>query len=339
MSHRPAQILAAAARHVPATLVDPPARMAIEALAVGMPAAVNWLGFECRLHRDDRRVDFGVCIDSRDRGRRTVAAVLADPEARTGLEFLRPLVAEWTDADTRLHRVCPVVWAEWDFAAGGASRPFAFVCVDPGFPGNRPRPVLAADELRGAAADCIRLLCGVAADPPMLDRLVACAGELPADARILHLAPQPAERGGGLRGHTSLRASDVMTWLRAIGWPGDEGAARRALELCRGAWRVGVQFAVSDRVAPYLGFEYYSHSDPRSDPEWSLVLHDLVACGLCDRSKADAALAWFGDETVDLPDTTWFINIQRQFYLKLVVAPTACEAKIYLTLHPRFIPW
>jgi len=337
MSHSPAQVLAAAACHVPIALVSTDDLGAIRALAADLPAAFNWLGFECRLARGDRRVDFGVCIDSRDRGRDTVATALAAGEELPGLESLRPLLREWVDPSAQLHGLCPVLWAEWDRPAPGAV-PFAFVCVDPGFPSDRPRPQIAAARLRVAAERCLELLRDRPPDLAALDKLDACARMLPADAHILHLAPMPPGRGRGLRVHTSLRLPDVLPWLRGIEWPGDLDAARRALELCYGAARVGVQVTLSDRPHPYLGIEYYTRSDPRSNLEWSRVLAGLVTAGLCDATKAEAVLGWFGDETVDLPGAAWFVNIQRQFYVKLVVAQGAFEAKVYLTLHPRFVP-
>lgn len=337
MSHCAAGVLRAARSHLPAALVDDAAFAAITAIAAPLPSAFNWLGFECRLAADDRRVDFGVCIDARDRGRATIAGLLARGLPLPGLEFTRSLFAAWVDPDAPIHAACPALWVEWDLVTGATSEPFAFVCVDPGFPDVGSRAALPPAELRAVTAEVSTRL-GAPLATTTLDRLLTTAAVLPPSARILHVAPMPT-RGAGLRVHTSLPRTDLPAWLAAIAWPGDRRAAAWACELCRGIEQVGVQFTLDGEVAPYLGLECYSLADPRTDPTWERLFAGLIAAGLCSPDKAAAALRWFGDETVDMPDAQWLTNIQRQFYVKLVLAGSTLTAKVYLTLHPRFIPW
>lgn len=338
MSHCIADVVRAAATHVPTALVDPVALARVAGLAATLPAAFNWAGFECRLHPGDDRVDFGVCIDSRDRGRDTITAALAAGDTLPGLEFARPLLSAWVDPETPLNRACPVIWAEWDLPPDAPPRPFAFVCVDPEFPGNSACPPVSPAILRQLATATVQHLTAAPADPATLDLLDRCARTLPPPARVLHLAPMPPDRGGGLRVHTSLPVHAVVPWLRALAWPGEFAGAERALALLGGAARVGLQFGLGEQLLPYLGLEYYAQDDPRRGTAWHDLLARLVAAGLTDPGKAEATLRWYGDETVELPDARWFVNIQRQFYIKLVVAPELA-AKVYLTLHPRYIPW
>lgn len=339
MSHRVADVVRAAAVHISPLLVDAGALGRILELSAPLPAAFNWAGFECRLRAGDDRVDFGVCIDSRDRGRRTIDAALAAGAALPGLEFARPLLGAWVDHETLLHRACPVIWVEWDLPARSLPAAFAFVCVDPEFPGGRARPPLPRADLRSLASTTVELLTGTPLAPSTQGLLDLCARTVPPPARLLHIAPLPRDRGGGLRIHTSLPPNQVIPWLQTLGWCGDIDAATRAVALCRRAGRVGVQLTLGDRLMPYLGLEYYSLADPRSEAEWPAVMARLVAAGIVDPDKAAAVLRWFGDETVDLAGAAWFVNIQRQFYVKLVVSGPEIEAKTYLTLHPRYIPW
>lgn len=62
-------VLAAVAPHVPAALVPAGTLAGVLALAPTLPAAFNWLGFECRLRPGDDRVDFAGCSEECDGGR------------------------------------------------------------------------------------------------------------------------------------------------------------------------------------------------------------------------------------------------------------------------------
>lgn len=340
MPPAPHHVLAATAHHVPAALVPPTTLRTLVDWSWRLPAAFNWLGFECRLGADDPRVDFAGCCEAWDGGRDALLAALAREPALAG-PGPAALVHAWAHEDAL--RACPSVWLEFDFLGAGAPVPFAFLCLDPACAntfrapgvGEPPAPeALAAVAVRGAT-----LLLGHAPKARSIELLRHAAAALPLTGRALHVAATPHRGHDDLRLHYALLARDLGAWLERIAWPGDHDAVAHALDLLGDGFRqVGVQLSVGDALRPTLGLEAYVTCGA-SGPElatWTRSLAALVELGACTRARADALLGWWGHETLVLPGAPWRVSVHRQFYVKLLVGAGPVQAKAYLAIFPRY---
>ena len=341
MPFPPHEVLGAIADHVPASLVPGAARLAVEGFARRLPPAFNWLGYECRLGAGDERVDFAGCCEAWNGGRDALITAIAAAPDLTG-PGPTALVHEWHRPGSLLTRHCPAVWLEFDFLGRHAPVPFAFLCIDPGCENTfhrrprAPRP-LPLDLLLALIERGARLLAGPADIDGALALVRRCAAALPASGRALHVAATPHRGHDDLRLHFALFSCDLLAWLDRISWPGDRAEVARALQLFGDDFRqVGVQLAIGDALRPTLGLEVYVSGGPATLPAWSRSLAALAEAGVCDRGKADALLAWWGKEVVRLACTPWPVLLERQFYLKLALAPGELVAKGYLAAFPSY---
>ncbi len=342
MAILPREVLAAVAPHVPEVLVPSDAQRAIAGLAARLPPAFNWLGFECRLGADDPRVDFAGCCEAwTDGHKRLVAALDADPElAGPGPTAL---VREWTTPGSLLASLSPAVWLEFDFLGAGAPLPFAFLCIDRACANTFRKPLcrepppppstLYALVERGAV-----LLAGAADHAAPLAAFRRCVEALPPDARALHVAATPHRGHADLRLHFALGSRDLIPWLRRIDWPGECGPVARALALLGDDFRqVGVQLSAGAGLRPTLGLEAYVKHGPSEFPAWSRSFAALADAGVCVPARASALLRWWGYEEVSLPSDRTRVRLDRQFYLKLSLAPGVMTAKGYLAIFPSYV--
>jgi len=330
-------IMEAVAAYVPEPLVPASTRAAVARLAPRLPPAFNWLGFECRLRAGDDRVDFAGCCEAHDGGRARLAAAVCDDPGLVGAGPAA-LVRAWNDAADPLHRQAPAIWLEFDLSAG-VTLPFAFLCLDPACAGcfRDPRRLAPPAPPAPRVLELIeRGATHLLGHPPdraafaAASRLIAA---LPPAGRALHVAATPHRGHEDLRLHFALFARDLPAWLDRVAWPGDRGLAAEALEILGGGFRqVGVQVSVGHALRPTLGIEAYVARGPADFPAWARTFAALASRGASEPAKAQAALDWWGQETRVLPGEPWFVDLQRQFYLKLSLGPEGLEAKVYLAI-------
>jgi hypothetical protein len=333
------QVLAATARHVPPQLVPPATLASMVDWSRRLPAAFNWLGFECRLAAGDDRVDFAGCCEAWDGGREALLAGLAHEPNLLGAGP-RALIEAWRD-EPLLNEGCPAVWLEFDFLGGARPIDFAFVCLDPAcantFNAIRDDEPPGLEQLTALVDRGATLLSGQVVDPAALAVFRRCTTALPRPGRALHVAATPHRGHGDLRLHFALLAGDVPRWLETIAWPGDVGAVAAALELLGTEFRqVGVQLSTGSALRPTLGLEAYVARGPEEFASWSRAFAALASRGACDPAKAQALLDWWGHETRVLPGAPWRVSMHRQFYLKLLVGDGPLQAKGYLAIFPRY---
>lgn len=333
----PFDVLAAAARHVPAALVPAEALAAGLRVAAGLPPAFNWIGFECRLQAGDDRVDYAGCCEAWDGGRAALASTLADAPSFAG-PGVRALLAEWCREGSQLYKHSPAVWLEFDFVANAPPASFAFLCLDPACanafhapvrPHERPPPGQLMELFMTGA----RLLAGQEPATPAVEFFARSLAALPPTGRALHVAATPHRGHADLRVHYALLTGEVAGWLADIGWAGDMEWARGLPRLLGGFRQVGVQLSVGTELRQELGVEAYVAGGPTEFAGWSRLFGALGDA--CDPAKVAALLGWWGREKVTLGP--WRVAIQRQFYVKLTMRPTGLEAKAYLCIMPRHV--
>lgn len=333
----PQHVLRAVAPFVPDVLVGAAAQAATYELSTRLPPAFNWLGFECRLD-DDPRVDFAGCTETWDGGREVLAAAVDnDPEfAGAGPAAL---IRNWANPASTLFRDCPAVWLEFDMH-GRAILPFAFACLDPAcsntFRSRRKRePPPTTSQIIALASTSATLLAPGVDFAQALATVSQLVAALPPGGRALHMAVAPHRGDTDMRIHVSLPASELCRWLQKIHWPGDEQHVRQVLDLLANRFRqVGVQLAIGQQLRPYLGIEaYVNHQAGLCS--WQQTVLGMCAARLARRDKANALLQWWGHHRVEMPSTRWKVQLDRQFYVKFVVAQ-GLRAKGYLAIFPSY---
>ena len=329
----PSALVQSVAPYVSSALVSQPASARIRAHTARLPPIFAWGIFECRLAADDTRVDMLFRVSRRGGGDEKLAE--AWPRVQEELGPVAAFLHAWRTARGALARI-PLFWIEHDLLATGPSAPFVQFCVDPRYPEGRE--ALPPAELRALARAGVALLLGDEPDAGSLDRLAQCAARLPEHASILHVGVMPYRGTRDLRVLAGVPIARTWEWLAAIGWPGDRARAFEWLELLGEHFtHASVQLDLGEAVRPTLALEFPL---PRSgeDPAWKRFMASVVACGLADAEKAEAALQWIGDATGELPGAPWLVNVQRQLDVKLVLrADGSCEAKAYLCFHPRYV--
>lgn len=333
MLHPMRQLLGAVDRWLPPVLVPEPWRWRIHELAGQLPAAFHWALLECRLTRDDPRVDFSVCASVAEGGRERLATLTPHEAAPAWLDATRCFAEAWARADSPFGDL-PSIGLEYDLPSEGGTRgPSVFVCTEPSFPLMGPTP-MAPSRMKEWLARGLSLLAARRIEPATLDAVERCARCLPEDGRILHVASMPERGTRGLRVCAVMSSASIPGWLEAIGWPGEFQRVEQALEPCGPLSWMGLNIEVSQTVEPYFAIEQVIHGNADACRK---VAGRLVRLGMADPVKAEAAARWLGDETVDLPGVDWHVNIQRQLYFKIIPHPDGrMEAKAYLGIAPRF---
>jgi hypothetical protein len=321
------EIGSALAPELPPALIGPPEWLALTALMARLPAAFSWGIFECRL-APDPRVDLLLCL-VRDRG--AARGLLGE-----ALPSIAAFLVAWHD-DPRL-AASPLCWIEHDLAGERPSPPFVQLCVDPSYPRCDQAP-LAPEAVAAIAAAGIAPLLGRPAAPGALAQLVIAADRLPPTGRILHVGVIPHRGRTALRVLATMAVGDALSWLAAIGWPGDVRRAAELVALLGGRIpRVSIQLDLEDAVGPAVAVEFPFEAESGAHPAWQAFMAGLVARGLADPAKAQAALGWIGHRSHELADAVWRVGIGRQLDVKVTLAADGrFEAKAYLSFHPAYV--
>lgn len=338
------ELLWAVDARLPGALVSPEAKARIGQVAARLPAAFCQICLECRLEPGVDRVDLLICSAQGEYGQDALRASFASGADVGPLGSSRAFVEEWVEPGTLLQREVPVMWLEYDLLPGGGEPdPFAFMCLDRSYMrgnavGSSPGSQIASSHIRGVAERGLGLLLGGPPEPAALDTLDRCIGSLPPAGYLSALSVMPQRGRRDLRVSVAVPHGEVIPWLRAINWPGNEEGVELALDILgSGCARPAVHFDVGESVRPTIAFDFYLRTRPSETPSWARALDRLVEGGTCDRDRGQAALDWIGDETVDLPGAEWLVNIDRQLFFKLLPRlDGSIEAKAYLCIQHRY---
>jgi hypothetical protein len=91
-----------------------------------------------------------------------------------------------------------------------------------------------------------------------------------------------------------LPGSAALSYLNAIGWPGDRRQVVELLETI-GRWttHVGLSLNLGSACEPYLGLEFLNWTKPASSRAiWRACLEWLTRQGLCTADKSVALMDW-----------------------------------------------
>jgi hypothetical protein len=165
--------------------------------------------------------------------------------------------------------------------------------------------------------------------PALEERLFECIHRLPVGGYLLHVAPLAARGRSALRLVLTLPSSEVVAYLRGIGWAGNGEEVEDLIRtLHAGSPHVGIHLDVGDAVEPMLAIQF---KFSRTDARWAPLFDALLERGACTLKKREAVLHWPGEEAVTLPGHRWPLRLRREIELKLVCRPQqAIEAKAYL---------
>lgn len=314
MLHRLRTSLDLVAHALPDTLVTAAALQRMRAVAELLPP-VHRAGFECRLARDDDRVDLqqGIVPSSWEPGAvATLAAQFADcaggDAARAAWQRVRRFCEAWQDPAGRLREQVSELWLELDVPASREAEPATGAVTPSLFATLRTDKVTAGDSAIGL--DVARRLlddADVAAITPVVR---ACATSVGVDGgHVSHVGIMLGRQPAGVRLHVSgARFRRFATFLHDVGWPGDVDAILASastlfdhvdeIVLCLDI----VCLRGRAHVLPRLGLEAFFTQKRGIDPRWRTLLHSLVERGLADPAKAEALLRWPGAYSpVDAP--------------------------------------
>jgi hypothetical protein len=326
------ELLACAAPHLPAGLVDAAARVRLAALPSVLPPALAIGAFECRLEAGAARVDFEVCIRAAGGGRAALAAGL-DRLARATAgsaqwertcDFLRA----WCDPQSVLFDAVPVVWLEFDLDAASDATPAPFVVFT----------LAGVRHVRGAIAPAVRegvaRLSGGRVDGAALATLRRCCDALPCGAALLHLALRPAARAALLRAIFRLPSPGLPGYLGRVGWTGSPDELRAWLAASGPSTLMhSVNLDLGAAVGPRVGIEYFYPSPPASGRRWRTLFDALVAGGACTAARRAQLAAWPSSSGAG---ERGFLRLQRELLVKVVYETGApLRAKAYLPFGAR----
>jgi hypothetical protein len=331
---------------VPCALVSDAAWARVTGVAARLPAALSeWAYLECRLGEGAEQVDTSLVLgpDGRDVVAGANPAIALPPELMGSDEWRRvsELCRAWAGGDAGIAEWASGVWLEFDVPRGEPQRPpvpgvFVYSRGEAGRPGPLPR---APEGARRA----LEVLRGGALPPELARGLDRCWRALPDGAHAPHVGALLSRGADSLRVCvTGAARRDVPGFLRALGWPGDEGALAAELAALADAGApepAMVQVDVDGAARERVGLEYALERGPQARGELPRgeLLDALVRRGLCAPAKRAALQSWPGTAVHTLPHQLWPCVLARRVnHVKLVFgADGPREAKAYLSLHHR----
>lgn len=329
-------------------LVTREAHARLARLAEALPAALtSWVYLECRLRRDEQRVDLIVRVDERGRdilaGDNPVVDLTPAMRGDTVWRTVRTLARAWSDPSSPLFRGVERVWLEFDVHAG----------CDHLRPGELPAPGIFVELARevyaqhrrenrlDAAMAALQPLVGSAPSPTLARNLRRCWELLPSGAVIPYVGVFPARGTGAVRVSVAgLSDANLHAYLRALRWPGSLRELTNAISAFlphAGAPQPRmaiVNIDVGGEIGAGVGIEYLlSHAAQlRGSILERELLERLVRIGLCSSAKRDALYGWPAVSLQMMPHELWMSRVCRRVnHLKLSYAEhTQVEVKAYL---------
>jgi hypothetical protein len=337
-------------------LVSRDARTRLVRIAGALPASLtDWIYLECRLRRDDNRVDLIARVDERGRdlltGENPIVRLVPAPRAAPVWNRIRALARAWSDASSPLFRGIERVWLEFDIHTSLEERGVAALPA-PGVFVEFAREVYAQhrrDERLGAAMAALRPLIGGAPAGETARNLRRCWELLPSSAAIPYVGVFPARGTDAVRvSIAGLSEMELPAYLRALRWPGSQRDLANAIAAFlprppASQPRLAiVNLDVHERIGSGVGLEYIlSHAAQLRGRILERALLDrLVRLGACSAAAAEALRAWPMVSHDTMAHELWRSRVCRRVnHLKLCVADRApIEVKAYLSLSHEYRP-
>lgn len=205
-------------------------------------------------------------------------------------------------------------------------------------------PPIPCVKLAGAVAPewltdtLLPALHGKPLEPEQGEAIRSCLAALPEPARLLYAFSLYPRNFGAVRLEVvGLDSEGILATLRRAAPRMAEHAAEIA-PLFAESNRLHLSLDLTSEVQPRIGIEASFARQPEREPRWKVIFDRLVAEGLCDPGKRDAALAWSGYDTFRTAPEAWPATVgHRGFcvrslsHVKVVCRPDRDpEAKVYL---------
>ena len=354
--HSVAGTITQLAPRLPPGLVASDAAPRLMRVAASLPAALtSWIYLECRLRREEERVDLIIRVDPRGRdilaGENPVIALDATLQRHPVWHGVRTLARAWSDPSSRLYRGVERIWLEFDVHES----------CDLLSPGELPAPGVFIEFARevyaqhrredrvGVAMAVLRTLMPGAMELSMSRNLRRCWELLPSSAAIPYVGLFPARGSQAVRVSVAgLSDAELPAYLRALRWPGSHRQLTDAISVFLPRTRVPlprmaiVNVDVDREIGAGVGLEYLlSHaSQLRGSILERDLLDHLVRSGICTAAKSDALLAWPATSLQVMPHELWRSRACRRVnHLKLSFADArSLEVKAYLAASHEYHP-
>lgn len=307
--------LAVVRPHIPATLIGGGEVTRLAALARHLPGECLAI-LEARLAPGAREVDLSIRLA--EPGHVPELARAAERPA------LAACLARW--AADRFDGLAPYAWLEFDLERE-AREPFSPIpCV-------KLREGIEPEQLVDLLLPSLR---GEPLTQPQRREVLRCCDAIPAGGRLLYAFSLHPRGSGAVRLELfGLGPPEIGRYLEQVA-PETVRHVAPALALLAGAERLHLSIDVTESVSPRVGVEGSLPRLPRREPRWRALFDRLVAAGLCDPERRDAALAWPGYDTPGTAAGRWpggtpGFCARALSHVKLVCRPDrAPEAKVYL---------
>lgn len=281
--------------HLDSELVSSEALSRIQALAQVLPP-FSIAGFECRLGKEQSRVDFQVNFPP---------LTLNLPESfltHSVWRTFQDLCQQCIDPTSLLHRSVESLWLEFDLPEQSSQVPIpCFFLVL-----NQEN----ISEFQDLSKTVIRLL-NHPTNSLLESNLRLCVNSVPDGGRIAHLGAMLSRTAKEVRVVVKeISSQQLLDYLGKIGWKNITNTLESLVfTLSEFADTLGLSFDVGDTVHPRIGLEYFWEKQPPDEPRWQLFLDRVVERGLCTPAKRNALLAWPGfSQKADIPDL-WPTNL------------------------------
>lgn len=351
----------------PAALAPPSVLAELASALSPLPPALLQAFLECRLDGADDRVDVSALIPT-DEGRRRLWAVreavdpMSEPKSEPEPACMRfvpgwsqvfAFVGEWVDTRSPLHTAIPFIWLEFDRCGAGAKAPFVVFYVQPSHytperaPGETPHSsrIVSPQACKPILRLALESMRGARARAPLPSALGAsidgCLDALPEGGFLTYAAPLISRGDDTVRLNVAVPNRLLFHYLEAIDWTGsssDLHGLLRETGMPPGVPPETIWFDLdvgAGVVLPSIKVDYHFEE---GDPRWLHLFDRLVALGLCDPTKRDAALAWPGLSRLTLPGRQRPCGVQRGLTVKVTSSNGApMEAKAYLDFGCRFL--
>jgi len=303
--------------------------------------------YECRLGDGDQRVDHLLAMS------RSAASAAASSfgeyiggrgiQRRASWAPLVTLLESWASGRSLLSERSPAIWLEFDdprSAVPVPPIPSASVCLVPDYRDDRLVPSRdVARDLR-----LVREILTTLGEPPAaaLDQAISDSFlRLPPGAQWIHLSVMLGRAGRDIKLYGKFSRSQLLPYLRDIGWAGAEGDIVREMEQFYSPALVGEEIFIDLNLSNFrdptgcsLGLavaQQHLASGPDNDPRRTRVLDCWTGGGLASLEKAAAVQEWPTSGVHMENYGPWRLRSMRFLDLKLVWQSGAgLTAKAYL---------
>lgn len=331
-------------------LLSPDAFDSLREVSRHLPGCLtSGFGLECRLASKKQWADLLFCITPKEDGFAVLAGdsrgaslspeLLASPEWERICDFCRA----WNEPQSPLNQAVADFWLEFDVDGAPAAPPIPSIFFCLGESVRLPHEAGPAEAVRRQLSEVIRLgmeiLWGKKLDPALLANLKTCIDATPEGAHVFAIGAMLSRRTDALRFCIKdLPWGHHLSYLRAVGWPGDQARVAACLQDIDGLVdRAHLDIDIGSQILPTVGLEcsFAGHRQPAEEERWHIFFDRLVSSGCCTLELRDFFLGWPGRfRTFERLGEDYLVESffnQLLGHIKLGIAPgKPLEAKGYL---------